>query len=87
MVLEKDLRVLHLDLQVAGSELCTGCSLTETSKPTPHSDTLPPRPHLLIVSLPKYQAFTHKSVVAIPIQTTTTLVRLQLVNRGKRIMS
>lgn len=37
MVLEKELRVLHLDLQAAGERLCTGCSLStcETLKSAP----------------------------------------------------
>jgi hypothetical protein len=49
MVLEKELRVLHLDQQAAESMCHTGCSLsTGYLKAHPHSDTLLPiRPHLL----------------------------------------
>jgi hypothetical protein len=54
MVLEKELRVLHLDWQAAGRESGTGPGLSFWSlKAHPPSDTLPPsRPHVLIVLLP-----------------------------------
>jgi hypothetical protein len=48
MVLEKELKVLHLDEQAARSEYYTrpGLSIIDLKAP-PHSDTLPPtRPHL-----------------------------------------
>ena len=54
-ILDK-LRVLHLDWKAVRRRLCStlgGAWIQETSKPGPHSDTLPPtRPHLLIVPLP-----------------------------------
>ena len=47
MVLEKELRVLHLDWQAAGRETPDLARAFETSKPTP-SDILPPtRTYLL----------------------------------------
>ena len=72
MVLEKELRVLHLDQQAAESDWL------ELLRPQylPHSDTLPPRPHL-IVPLPGMSIYklscsgthrlvqTHESVGAV----------------------
>lgn len=61
-ILDK-LRVLHLDWKAVRRRLCStlgGAWIQETSKPGPHSDTLPPtRPHLLIVPFPMGQAFRH----------------------------
>lgn len=61
-VLEK-LRVLHLDLPLAGDCATTGQSLSiyKTSKPAPHSDALPPtKQHLLQQGCTSYgQAFKH----------------------------
>jgi hypothetical protein len=55
MVLQKELRVPHLDLRASGRENETHWAwlrVSETSKPS-LSDTLPPgRPHFLIVLLP-----------------------------------
>lgn len=71
MGLEKELRVLHLNLPTTGNELCFGNSLSiyET-----HSDTVPPtRPSLLMMPLPKSQASKTCVCGGLPIQTTTTL--------------
>jgi len=51
MVLEKEMRFLHLDPS-AHRRLVLLCSQEEGLKAQPHSDTLPPiRPHLLIAPL------------------------------------
>jgi hypothetical protein len=58
MGLEKELRVLHLDLQAA-EEDCFPCWVElEHRKPQRqlHRDTFPTRPHLLIMVLPMGQA-------------------------------
>ena len=69
MVLRKELRVLHLDLQAAeGDCLPHKCSMSIGDlKARLHSDTLPPiKPHPfqqgLIVPLPMGQAFQHRSL-------------------------
>ena len=63
MVLEKELRVLYLNLQ---ESLCATLGIArvwETSKTTPPTVTYlsvthtPTRPHLLVMSLPMGQAF------------------------------
>jgi hypothetical protein len=52
MVLEKEFRILYLDLQAAGKE--RHWDWLDTSKLT-SNDTLPPtRPHLLHLSMTKY---------------------------------
>jgi hypothetical protein len=62
-VLERELRVLRLDLKAAEREPVhyTGSGLSVRDlKGHPHSDSLPPkRPHLLIVPLPMDQAYKH----------------------------
>ena len=70
-MLEKELRVLYLDLKSTGDWICftLGVACVYDFKICLHSDTLPPtRPHLLIMPLPVGQAFTHESVGAIPIK-------------------
>jgi hypothetical protein len=72
MMLEKELRVLHLYLKATKRRLSSSGNQEETLTPRwpefkhrhlknhPHSDTLPPtRPHLLIEPLPKGQGFKH----------------------------
>jgi hypothetical protein len=63
MVLEMELRVLHLDLKAARRRLeChSGQSLSiEDLKACPHSDTLPLTwPYLLIVPLPMGQTYSN----------------------------
>ena len=55
---------VQADVVQKGIVCYTGHSLSiGDSKACPHSDTLPPtRPHLLIVPLPKGQAFKHMSL-------------------------
>jgi len=67
MVLEKELRVLHLDPKAARRKffICTGQSLSARGdlKARPHGDTLPPtRPRLLIAPLLMGHAFKHMSL-------------------------
>jgi hypothetical protein len=63
---QKDSRVLHLDLKAARRRLesQTGRSLNIGDvKVCPYSDTLPPvRPHVLIVPLLMSQAFKHMNL-------------------------
>jgi hypothetical protein len=65
MVLEKELRVLYLNSQVAERDCVPHwVYLTHRDlKACPYSDTLPPsRPHLLIAPLPVGQALKHRSL-------------------------
>jgi hypothetical protein len=61
----EELRVLHLDPEASSRKLSFHSAQNlsiKTSKPTPHSETLPPtRPHPLIAPLPMGQAFKHRS--------------------------
>jgi hypothetical protein len=66
IMMEKELKVLHLDLQTGWRRLFyTGHSLSIGDlKAHPHSDTLSlTRSHLLIVPLPISQAFKHMSLL------------------------
>jgi hypothetical protein len=60
-VLEKELRVLHLDLQAAGDCVPYPAQLKHRRpQRLPQSDTLPlTKPHLLIVPFPMGQEFKH----------------------------
>jgi hypothetical protein len=60
MVLEKELGILHLDLQAAKGDCVPHW---EDLKSHPNSDTLPPTsPYLLIVLLPMSQTLKHTSL-------------------------
>lgn len=73
-VLEKMLRILHIDPQTAGRKLNRD---SETSKPAPRTDTLTPmRPDLLIVPLSMDPLFKHVSQT-----TTVSLTRNGLILR------
>ena len=83
MVLEKELRALHLDLQAAEGTVChTGCCLSIGDlKACPYSDTssnkaIPP----LILTLSLGQAFKHRSLWVLylfrPAQVTTEKISI-----------
>ena len=62
VVLGKELRAPYLDLQAAEGNCHSRPSLSTSLSPQGHRDTLPPaRSHLLIVPLPRDQAFKHAS--------------------------
>lgn len=70
-VLEKELRVPHLDPQAVEGHFSAQCRNMGDLKANPYSDTLPPTsPYLLIVPLPMGPTFNHESMGAKPIQTT-----------------